>query len=101
MSDYRDPNDPLWRSTPYTADGRGYGAGWGWAAAAVFVIIVLAIALGVRNEPMHTASNDATQTTRTAPPATNPGIASPANPSMMPRPAPVPAPTPGANPAPQ
>jgi hypothetical protein len=96
MSDYRDPNDPLRHSTPYTDEWRGSNAGWGWVAAAVFAVIVLAIAFGIRNEPTHTASNDATQTTRMAPPpATNPGIASPANPAMMPRPAPVPAPTPG------
>ncbi len=101
MSDYRDPNDPMWRDTPYT-DGRGYNASWGWVAAAVFLVIVLAIAFGVRNEPTHTASNDTTQTTRMAPPPAgtpNPGISSPANPSLTPRP--VPAPGAGANPAPQ
>ena len=47
MSDYRDPNDPMWRSTPYTADERGYNATWGWIAGAVFLVIVLAIAFGV------------------------------------------------------
>ena len=99
MSDYRDPNDPMWRNTPYTADQRGYNATWGWVAGAVFLVIVLAIAFGVRNEPTHTASNDPAPSAHVAPPpAINP--ASPANPSMA-RPAPVPAPTPGANPAPQ
>ena len=99
MSDYRDPNDPMWRNTPYTADQRGYNAPWGWVAGAVFLVIVLAIAFGVRNEPTHTASNDTAPSAHVAPPpAMNP--ASPANPSMA-RPAPVPAPTPGASPAPQ
>ena len=97
MSDYGDPNDPLRRSTPN--DARSY-AGWGWLAAAVFVIIVLAIGFGMRNERTRTASNDVTQTTRMAPPATtNPGIASPATPAPLP--APGAAPAPGANPAPQ
>jgi hypothetical protein len=100
MSDYRDPNDPMWRSTSYTADQRSYNATWGWIAGAVFLVIVLAIAFGVRNEPTHTASNDTAPSARMAPPpAINP--ASPANPSLTQRPAPTPAPTPGANPAPQ
>ena len=92
MSDYRDPNDPMWRDTPYTSE-RGYGATWGWVAGAVFLVIVPAIALGVRNEPTHTASNDTAAHTTPAPTG---GMkpTGPANPSMMPRPAPAPAPTP-------
>jgi hypothetical protein len=94
MSDYRDPNDPMWRDTPYTASERGYSATWGWVAGAVFLVIVLAIALGVRNEPTHTAANDTAPTAHVTP---APKPASPANPSVMARPAPVPAP---AQPAP-
>ena len=93
MSNYRDPNDPMWRNTPYAADDRGNGATWGWVAAAVFIVIVLAIAFGVRNEPTHTASNDAAPSARMAPAAPM-KPASPANPSLTPRPAPAPAPTP-------
>jgi hypothetical protein len=91
MSDYRDPNEPMWRNTPYTADRRSYNATWGWVAGAVFLVIVLAIAFGVRNEPTHTASNDAAPSARMAP-ARPMNPAGPANPSL--RPAPVPAPIP-------
>ena len=96
MSDYRDPNDPMWRDTPYTARERGYSATWGWVAGAVFLVIVLAIALGVRNEPTQTASNDPAAHTTPAPSSAMKPV-SPANPSMA-RPAPAPAPTPPAAP---
>jgi hypothetical protein len=98
MSDYRDPNDPMWRDTPYTANDRGYSATWGWVAGAVFLVIVLAIALGVRNEPTHTASNDTAPSAHVTPaPSGAMKPASPATPSLMPRPAPAPAPTPPAS----
>ena len=38
MSDYRDPNDPMYRYEP--ADRTGMS--WGWIAGAVFLVIVLA-----------------------------------------------------------
>jgi hypothetical protein len=101
MSDYRDPNDPLWRDTYYAADRRGYNA-WGWIAGAAFLVIVLAIALGVRNEPTHTAANDTAPTAHTTPaPSGAMKPTGPASPSVMPRPAPAPAPTPPAAPGSQ
>ena len=47
MSDYRDPNDPMYGYEP--ADRTGMS--WGWIAGAVFLVIVLAVALGVGHEP--------------------------------------------------
>jgi hypothetical protein len=94
MSDFRDPNDPLMRSTGYEPYSRGTGGGWGWIAAAVFLVIVLAIAFGVGREPSRVASNDATPpATRMSPLAppgggmTNP--ARPLNQGLAPPPAPA------------
>ena len=72
MSDYRDPNDPMYGS--YEPAGRT-SRGWGWIAGAVFLVIVLALAFGVSREPSRVASNDSqSAATHTMPPAnTNPG----------------------------
>ena len=99
MSDYRDPNDPLWRNATYNPDERAFNASWGWIAGAVFLVVVLAIAVGIRHEPTRTASNDVgpPASSRLAPPpsALNPAAPNnPASPSLMPRPAPAPEGTP-------
>ncbi len=74
MSDYRDPNDPMYGNTGFEpADGRD-GSSWGWIAGALFLVVVLALAFGVGHEPSRVASNDV------APPQ----IMSPATPSPMP-----------------
>ena len=57
MSDYRDPNDPMYGNTGYEPADRRDGTSWGWIAGAVFLVIVLALAFGValrrlKNEPM-------------------------------------------------
>ena len=74
MSDYRNPNDPMWQGGEYEPAGRSYGSGWGWIAGAMFLVIVLALAFGVGHEPSRVASNNA------APPQTT----APAAPSMLP-----------------
>jgi hypothetical protein len=86
MSDYRDPNDPMYGS--YEPIDRRTSSGWGWIAGAAFLVIVLALAFGVAREPSRVASNDSqTATTHTAPPAnpTNPGSTIP---GLAPPPAP-------------
>jgi hypothetical protein len=79
MSDYPDPNDPMYRNTGYEPVERSPGTTWGWIAGAVFLVIVLALAFGVGHEPSRVASNNA------SPPETS----APA-PSMMPGPTPPP-----------
>jgi hypothetical protein len=95
MSDYRDPNDPMYGNPGYEPAGCRTSTGWGWIAGAVFLVIVLALAFGVGHEPSRVASNDATQSaaTRMAPPA---GTTNPA-PSVVPGLAPPPAATPAPN----
>ncbi len=86
MSDYRDPNDPMWRNTTYDPDTRGSGTSWGWIAAALFLVVVLAIVFGVKHEPnQQTASNEppasSHMTNPAAPPMTpgQPSTPAPAN----------------------
>jgi len=45
MSDYRDPNDPMYGNPGYEPADRRTSTGWGWIAGAVFLVIVLALAL--------------------------------------------------------
>ena len=51
MSDYRNPNDPMWQGGEYEPTGRSYGAGWGWLAGAVVVVILIAIVFGAGHGP--------------------------------------------------
>jgi hypothetical protein len=82
MSDYRDPNDPMYGNTGYEPADRT-GMSWGWIAGAVFLVIVLALAFGVGHEPSRVASNNAAPPQATAPaspggqPSTMPGLAPP------------------------
>jgi hypothetical protein len=57
MSDYRDPNDPMYGNRGYEPADRT-GTSWGWIAGAVFLVIVLALAFGVGHEPTRVASNN-------------------------------------------
>ena len=65
MSDYRDPNDPMYGNLGYEPSDRRTNSGWGWIAAALFLVIVLAIGFGVAHEPTRVASNDCRQRRRT------------------------------------
>jgi hypothetical protein len=87
MSDYRDPNDPMYGNLGYEPADRRTNSGWGWIAAALFLVIVLALAFGVAHEPTRVASNDTrSAATHTTPPAsTNPGSL----PGLAPPPAPA------------
>ena len=64
MSDYRDPNDPMYGYEP--ADRTGI---WGWiaGAAGLVIILVLGLALGVGHGPTRVASNNVTPPQTTAP----------------------------------
>jgi hypothetical protein len=86
MSDYRDPNDPMWRNSSYDPEARSQRAAWGWIAAAVFLIVALAVAFGVRHEPNQRAAAN------TAPPATTGLAPPPAAIPILPPAAPTPAP---------
>ena len=56
MSDYRDPNDPMYGNRGYEPADRT-GTSWGWIAGAVFLVIVLGLAFGVGHEPSRVASS--------------------------------------------
>ena len=95
MSDYRDPNDPMYGNPGYASRFHSTRRAYRRFQRAVFLVIVLALAFGVGHEPSRVASNDTTQSaaTRMAPPA---GTMSPA-PSAVPGLAPPPAATPAPN----
>jgi hypothetical protein len=78
MSDYRDPNDPMFGNRGYEPADRT-STSWGWIAGAVFLVIVLALAFGVGREPSRVASNNVTppQATSPATPLTVPGLTPP------------------------
>jgi hypothetical protein len=64
MSEYRNPNDPLGRDSPYDLNARQGGA-WTWIAGAVLVIILVAFAVGVRHAPNNAGPNMAANNTPT------------------------------------
>src|SRR5262245_5890552 len=78
MSDYRDPNDPLYGNTWYQPPSRT--STWGWiAGGAAALVIVLGLIFAAGHEPTRVASNNATppQTTAPAAPNTMPGLTPP------------------------
>jgi hypothetical protein len=77
MSDYRDPNDPMFRNAGYEPAERNSGTSWGWIAGAVFLVIVLALAFGVGHEPSRVASNAPPPETSAPPPSALPGLTPP------------------------
>jgi hypothetical protein len=85
MSDYRDPNDPMWRNTSFEPQVNRYGYGW-VAGAAVFLVVVLAVAFGIRNGTIHTASNDVMPPAVTHLPPPHPVLPAP---GLTPPPAPA------------
>jgi hypothetical protein len=92
MSEFRDPNDPMQRDTPYDPNVRQGSAAWGWAAGAVFVIILVALAFGIGHNANQVGPNVA---------ANNPPMAQPSPvPSGPASPAYSPTPMSPANPAP-
>ncbi len=89
MSDYRDPNEPLWRGQDYEPATRGSDTGWGWIAGALAIVVVVAIAFGIGRGPTQTASNDTSPAARQSPPPlAPPHPMNPAFPSLTPTPAP-------------
>ena len=75
MSDYRDPNDPMYGYEPADRTGN-----WGWiaGAAGLVIILVLGLALGMGHGPTRVASNNATPPQTTAPGEDRSGAAGPA-----------------------
>jgi len=103
MSEYRNPNDPTYRSdTPYDPNVRGTNGRWGWIAGAVFVVILLAIVFGVGHAPNQAGTgrmaNNTPPAGQMAPAPAGPANRSysPANPAPL-NPAPAPAPSQPAN----
>jgi hypothetical protein len=88
MSDYRNPNDPLWRGSQYEPAGSSNNVGWGWVAGALAVVVVVAIAFGVGHAPTQTASDDTSPAaSRMATPQAAPRPLNPAVPGLAPPPA--------------
>jgi hypothetical protein len=97
MSDYRNPNDPSRRDSPYDLNARTDNVASGWIAGGVFLVIIIGLAFGVGHMPNHGNSN---MVVNNAPPATQPAPSGPAsrtyspvpmNPAMSPAPNPAPA----------
>ena len=92
MSDYRNPNDPMWQGGEYEPAGRSYGSGWGWIAGAVVLVVLVAIIFGAGRGPTKTAFNENRPTGDLAAPPPAPGAVNPAYRGSTPPPA-NPAPT--------
>jgi hypothetical protein len=82
MSDYRNPNDPLQRDSPYDLNARTGNAASGWIAGAVFLVIVIGIAFGIGHMPNQANTN----TTGNNVPATQPAPSGPASRTFSPTP---------------
>jgi uncharacterized iron-regulated membrane protein len=101
MSDYRNPNDPSWRDSPYDLNARTGNATSGWIAGGVFLLILIGLAFGVGHMPNHgnnnsVANNTPPPTTQPAPtgPATHTFSPTPMSPAQSPTRTPVPDSTP-------
>ena len=51
MSDYRNPNDPFQRDSPYDLNARTDNAASGWIAGGVLLAIVIGLVLGIGHMP--------------------------------------------------
>ncbi|MGA8610886.1 MAG: hypothetical protein WB760_04075 [Xanthobacteraceae bacterium] len=51
MSDYRYPNDPLQRDSPYDLNARTGNVASGWIAGGVFLVIVIGLVFGIGHMP--------------------------------------------------
>jgi hypothetical protein len=102
MSDYRNPNDPLQRDSPYDLNARTGNVASGWIAGGVFLVIIIGLAFGIGHMPNHTNNNSVANNTSV--PATTPS--GPASRTYSPTPmspmspAPNPGPAQPQNPAP-
>jgi hypothetical protein len=70
MSDYRNPNDPLQRDSPYDLNVRTGNVASGWIAGGVFLVIVIGLAFGIGHTPNQ--ANHGTTANNTSPPAVQP-----------------------------
>jgi hypothetical protein len=67
MSDYRNPNDPLQRDSPYDLNARIGNVASGWVAGGVFLVIVIGLAFGIGHMPNQANHNT---NVNNAPPST-------------------------------
>jgi hypothetical protein len=94
MSDYRNPNDPLQRDSPYDLSSRIGNVASGWVAGGVFLVIVIGLVLGIGHMP-NQANHNTTVNNATPPVAQPSGPASrtysptPMSPEQNPAPAPA------------
>jgi hypothetical protein len=70
MSDYRNPNDPLQRDSPYDLNARTSNVASGWIAGGVFLVIVIGLAFGIGHTPNQ--ANQSATANNTSPPAVQP-----------------------------
>ena len=98
MSDYRNPNDPMWQSGEYEPAGRSYGSGWAWIGGAVVLVVLVAIIFGAGHGPTKTAMNENRPTAGNLAAPPTPAPADRALPGLTPPPA-NPAPTSPTSPA--
>ena len=70
MSDYRNPNDPFQRDSPYDLNARTDNAASGWIAGGVLLAIVIGVALGIGHMPNQ--SNHSTTINNASPPMAQP-----------------------------
>jgi hypothetical protein len=90
MSDYRNPNDPMWQGGEYEPAGRSNTSSWAWVAGAVVVVVLIAIVFGAGHGPTRTAYNENRPTAgnlAAPPPASAPHAMNPASPGLTPPPA--------------
>ena len=104
MSDYRNPDDPSRRDSPYDLNARTGNMASGWIAGGVFLVIIIGLAFGIGHTPNH-GDNDPSNTAanNTALPTTQPARGGPASRTYSPAPALTPmspAPNPAQTPAP-
>jgi hypothetical protein len=64
MSEFRNPNDPIGRDSPYDLNASQGGA-WTWIASAVLVVVLVALAFGINHTPNNTGPNIAQNNTPT------------------------------------
>jgi hypothetical protein len=97
MSDYRNPNDPMQRDSPYDLNARTGNAASGWIAGGVLLVIIIGLLFGVGHMPNQdnnkTANNIPPPATQLAPsgPATRTYSPTPISPVQTPAQTPAPA----------
>jgi hypothetical protein len=87
MSDYRNPDDPSHRDSPYDLNARTGNVASGWIAGGIFLVVIIGLAFGVGHMPNHANNNpNNTAVNNTSVPATQPAPSGPATRTYSPTP---------------